>query len=197
MEDFLLKYNESQDEDTFQEKFIGDPNLLPLPDRQELEYRYQVLDETVPQLAERFRLTVHALQLYIDDNKLKPRKLTTDEEFTELEEFLKQELDKQRVKVAGLAIYQSIKAWYTLLQNENTLLASAKRSIEALSQELIPDTKTLSQLASVQDKLFSKQQGLLNILNIFDKESSSNLSDIIASALQRIDGDGYSLPNSK
>jgi len=197
MKDFLLKYNESQDEDIFQEKFIGDPNLLPPPDRQELEYRYQVLDETIPQLAERFRLTVHALQLYIDDNKLKPRKLTTDEEFTELEEFLKQELDKQRVKVAGLAIYQSIKAWYTLLQNENTLLASAKRSIEALSQELIPDTKTLSQLASVQDKLFSKQQGLLNILNIFDKESSSNLSDIIASALQRIDGDGYNLPNSK
>ena len=199
MENFIQAYYDKLDmAQSYVPHFVGSPEFLSPLALEELIYRYQYLHESTGQLAKKFHLAQPSLDAYISQHNFEPIFLESEEDQLSFEDYLRKTFKQHKAKLTGLAVYQAIRTWYALLQNEETLLVSLSRRIEEENKEGIPDAKILSQLISSHDKIYTKQQTSMNLFKALEQDSGSgSLSDLIMQALTKIDGDGYELPTPK
>lgn len=168
MDDFITAYNKKQQNeagpDTVTRPFIIDPQFLSLADRQELIYKYQYLEESIESLALQYRLAPNKLASWLKDNEISPKTLKSEEEVKEFEKEVTEIYKSIQTRLLGLTVLHSAKAWQSLAQVEEELLASLTNASKAVGLQKHPDHRTIASLANTHERLVSRhaiiQEGL-------------------------------------
>lgn len=167
-------------------EFVGKPEALPLPSREEMIYRYQYLDETIPSLARRYRVTPRALTAYFESHNVHRVTLETEEDYEQFQSYTNQLYRDIRVRMSGLVALQSAKAWETLAVTEDNLLASVKAATQNLQQRMdegYSDIKGLKQLTDTHIKLVDRQD---LIKRAIEKPAEYDVSEIANSLSEEL-----------
>ena len=166
--DFLTAFNRKKQNQaepgTVVRPFIGEPQNLPLAQRQELIYKYSYLEESIESLALHYQLTPTRLTQWFSDNNITRKQLLSDDDIQEFEKKVTEIYKSIQTRLIGLTVLHSAKAWESLALTEENLLASLENATSSVSQQEIPDHRTLASLAATHEKIVNRhtiiQEGL-------------------------------------
>lgn len=211
MNDFINKYNEANgfsppqfDPDIPLGPFIGHPKNLSLPQRQELVYRFQFLEESVPTLASAYRLTPIALQEWLDENEVAIQRLETEEDIAQFETQVNAAYKDTRIRMTGLVALHSAVAWESLQRSSEDLLASlelAAKRVRSNAQDGFVDVKELKGLIDAHAKVIDKHALIKQAIDVPADRDMNNvvegLQKTLEDLLDEIDGSSYKLPSQQ
>lgn len=208
MESFFNKYREHEagtgQLESVLRPFVGDPNLLSLPAREELIFRYQYLEEGIPPLASEFRVTPRALEEYFEENGVFPQSLSTPQELAEFETHVNETYKSIRIRMSGLVAIQSARAWERLAKAEENLLASLVKATELVHEKAsnqFVDARELKQLVDAHAKVVDRQQLIKEAISVPAAADVKGLADALTQSLEdllnKIDGEGRTLPSER
>jgi hypothetical protein len=185
-------------------QFVGDPALLSLPAREELCYRYQYLEESIPTLASDYRVTPKALQDFFLENDIHPQELSTPDQIAAFETRVNETYKSIRIRMSGLVALQTARAWEKLAISEDYLLASLAKASELIHEKAnnqFVDARELKQLIDAHAKVVDRQQLIREAIKVpaaIDIEGLANtLQKSLEQLLEEIDGDAKKLPKEQ
>lgn len=212
MNEFINKYNQANSGHTQPSgpfdlsepltKFVGHPDRLPLAARQELIYRYQFLEETIPTLASEYRLTPAALTEWIEEHEIEIQLLETEEDLANFESHVNETYKNLRVRMSGLVPLHTAKAWQSLAISSENLLAAleyATHRLHANAKDGFVDSKELKALTEAHSKMVDKHNLIKQAIEVPAERDMKNIVDAFQKSLEdlfdEIDGSSYTLPS--
>jgi hypothetical protein len=153
---------------------VSSPSLLPLADRQTLEYKYVYLEESIERLAQQYKITSVALTNWFKENKIERKVLKTVDDYAEFESYVAELKSSLQTKLSGLVALNSAVAWQSLASSEEYIMNSLVRAAKLLDSAETPNSREIATLASIHLKMIEKHE-------LIAKRASTNVDPTASS----------------
>jgi len=137
--------------------YIRFPERLSHLARTEMEYRYVYMSETVEFLADHYRLSVEALEEYIEINQIKRAEIDSQEGIKSFEQFIGNTYKQIKLKMSGMQVMHAAASFDTFIEVEKRLLRTLDDASTQLQQQQVLDPQDLSRLTRTHIALMERQ----------------------------------------